>query len=114
MKKIISLNLSFVLLLLCGCAGTQENKDTRFMLDTVFSLTAACDSETLDGAFALCESYENLFSRTVKNSEVYTLNNSNGFIEVSDATLEIIQKAIYYSNASNGKFDITIYPVSSL
>ena len=114
MKKIISLNLSFVLLLLCGCAGTQENKDTRFMLDTVVSLTAACDSETLDGAFALCESYENLFSRTVKNSEVYTLNNSNGFIEVSDATLEIIQKAIYYSNASNGKFDITIYPVSSL
>ena len=57
MKKIISVNLTLVLLMLCGCAS-QENKDTRFLLDTVVSLTADCDSETLDGAFALCEDYE--------------------------------------------------------
>lgn len=114
MKKIISLNLSLVLLLLCGCASTQENKDTRFLLDTVVTLTAACDSKTLDGAFALCESYEKLLSRTVNGSDVYTLNNSDGFVEVSDDTLEIIQKSLYYADVSNGKFDITIYPVSSL
>ncbi len=114
MKKIVSLNLSLVLLLLCGCADTQENKDTRFLLDTVVTLTAACDSETLDGAFGLCETYEKMFSRTVENSEVYTLNNSDGFYEVSDDTLQIIEKAIYYGDLSNGKFDITIYPVSSL
>lgn len=114
MKKIVSLNLSLVLLLLCGCAGAQENKDTRFLLDTVVSLTAACDSETLDGAFALCESYEKLLSRTVEGSDVYRLNNSSGFVEVSDDTLEIVQKSLYYADISNGKFDITIYPVSSL
>lgn len=114
MKKIVSLNLSLVLLLLCGCAGTQENKDTRFLLDTVVSLTAACDSETLDGAFALCESYEKLLSRTVEGSDVYALNNSSGFVEVSDDTLEIVQKSLYYADISNGKFDITIYSVSSL
>ena len=90
MKKIVSLNLSFVLLLLCGCIA-QENKDTRFLLDTVVTLTADCDSETLDGAFALCESYEKLLSRTVEGSDVYALNNSSGFVEVSDATLEIVQ-----------------------
>lgn len=114
MKKIVSLNLSLVLLLLCGCTGNSENKDTRFLLDTVVTLTANCSNETLNGAFELCENYEKLLSRTVEGSEVYALNNSEGFVEVSDDTLEIIEKGLYYANLSNGKFDITIYPVSSL
>ena len=113
MKKIISVNLTLVLLMLCGCAS-QENKDTRFLLDTVVSLTADCDSETLDGAFALCEDYEKLLSRTKKGSDVYNLNTSTGFVEVDEHTVKIIEKAIYYGNLSGGKFDITIYPVSSL
>lgn len=114
MKKIISFNLSLVLLLLCGCTGMQENKDTQFMLDTVVSLTANCSSDTLDGAFSLCREYENLLSRTVKGSDIYTLNNSDGFVEVSADTLEIIKKSVFYAETSYGKFDITIYPVSSL
>ncbi len=113
MKKIISVNLTLVLLMLCGCAS-QENKDTRFLLDTVVSLTADCDSETLDGAFALCEDYEKLLSRTKKGSDIYNLNTSTGFVEVDEHTVKIIEKAIYYGNLSGGKFDITIYPVSSL
>lgn len=114
MKKIISLNLGLVLLLLCGCAATQENKDTRVMLNTVVSLTAACDSKTLDGAFELCENYENLLSRTVKDSDVYRLNQSSGFVEVSQHCKTIIEKSLFYANLSDGKFDITVYPVSSL
>ena len=113
MKKFVSLNLSFVLLLLCGCVA-QENKDTRFLLDTVVTLTANCSTETLDGAFELCETYEKLLSRTVKGSDVYKLNNSDGFCEVDNHTKTIIEKSIYYGDLSNGKFDITIYPVSSL
>ncbi len=114
MKKIVSLNLGLVLLFLCGCADTQENKDTRFLLDTVVTLTAACDSDTLDGAFTLCENYENKLSRTVSSSEVYALNNVDGFVDVSDDTKQIIGRAVYYSDLSGGKFDITIYAVSSL
>ena len=113
MKKIISLNLTLVLFLLCGCAE-QENKDTRFLLDTVVTLTANCDSDTLDGAFSLCEDYEKLLSRTKTDSDVYNLNNSSGFVEVSEHTQKVIEKAIYYGDLSGGKFDITIYPVSSL
>ncbi len=113
MKKILSLNLSLVLLLLCSCAP-QENKDTRFLLDTVVTLTANCSSEALDGAFALCKEYENLLSRTVEDSDVYKLNNSDGFVEVDTHTSNIIKQAICYGDLSGGKFDITIYPVSSL
>lgn len=113
MKKIVSLNLSLVLLLLCGCVA-QENKDTRFLLDTVVTLTANCDSDTLDGAFALCKQYENLLSRTVEGSDVYALNNSDGFVEIDEHTKKIIERAVFYGDLSGGKFDITIYSVSSL
>lgn len=84
------------------------------MLDTVVSLTAACDSQTIDGAFALCESYEKLLSRTAEDSTVYLLNNTDGFVTVDSHTEKIIEKAIYYGDLSGGKFDITVYPVSSL
>ncbi|MBR5472539.1 MAG: FAD:protein FMN transferase [Clostridia bacterium] len=114
MKKIISLNLSLVLLLLCGCAANQENSDTRFMLDTVVTLTATCNSETLDGAFLLCQDYEKMLSRTIEGSDTYNLNTSNGFVEVNEHTKNIIERSVYYGDLSNGKFDITIYPVSSL
>lgn len=114
MKKIISLNLSLVLLLLCGCNKSQENKETRFLLDTVVTLTAACNDDILDGAFLLCEEYEKLFSRTVSGSDVYNLNHSDAFVAVSPHTKAVIERAIYYGNLSGGKFDITIYPVSSL
>lgn len=113
MKKIISFNISLVLLLLCGCAP-QENKETKFLLDTVVSLTAVCDKDVLDGAFLLCEEYEQLLSRTVKGSDVYNLNCSDGFIKVDSDTENIIKKSIYYAELSGGKFDITIHPVSSL
>lgn len=113
MKKILSINLTLVLLMLCSCAP-QENKDTRFLLDTVVTLSASCDSDTLDGAFELCEKYENLLSRTKENSDIYKLNASTGFIEVDTHTANIIRQAIYFGDLSGGKFDITIYPVSSL
>ena len=113
MKKIISLNLSLVMLLLCGCVQ-QENKNTKFLLNTVVTLTANCSKETLDGAFLLCEEYEKLLSRSITESDVYKLNNSDGFIEVNDHTKKIIERAIYYGDLSSGKFDVTIYGVSSL
>lgn len=114
MKKIISLNLSLVLLLLCGCNAKEENKDTRFLLDTVVTLTADCNDDILDGAFALCEEYENLFSRTVEQSDVYKLNSTDGFVTVDERVKNVIEKAIYYGDLSGGKFDITVYPLTSL
>ncbi len=113
MRKILSFNLSLILLFLCGCAS-QENKDTRFLLNTVVTLTATCSDETLDGAFLLCEEFEKMLSRTVNGSDVYKLNNANDFVEVNNHTKNILEKAIYYGDLSGGKFDITIYPVSSL
>ncbi len=105
--------MAIVLLLLCGC-GAQENKRTQFLFDTVVTLTADCGDEVLDGAFELCREYEQLLSRTVEGSDVQRLNSTDDFVEVSHHTRAIIDRSLYYSQMSNGKFDITIYPVSSL
>lgn len=114
MKKFLSVLLPLVLCCACGCADTQENKDTRFLLDTVVTLTADCDDKTLDAAFSLCQKYERLLSRTETDSDVSRLNSSQGFCEVSEDTRKIVEKGVYYGALSDGKFDITIYPVSTL
>lgn len=113
MKRFLLFCLFPLIISLCGCENT-ENTETRFVLDTVATITANCDSKTISGAFSICEDYEKLLSRTVKGSDVYTLNNTNGFSEVSSETIEIINRSLYYSKITDGKFDITVYPVSSI
>lgn len=115
MKKSVTLPMMLILLLLCGCnSGERENSETRFLLDTVCTLTADCEGEVIDGAFSLCEELERTLSKTVKDSEVYRLNNTEGFVSVSEDTLKTVERALYYADLSGGKFDITIAPVSEL
>ncbi len=104
-----------ILLLLCGCnSGETENSETRFLLDTVCTVTADCGDDIINGAFSLCENLERTLSKTVTDSDVYKLNNTEGFVSVSDGTLKTVERALYYSDLSGGKFDITIAPVSAL
>ncbi|MDO4607635.1 MAG: FAD:protein FMN transferase [Clostridia bacterium] len=114
MKKIFVTLSALVICLSCGCTETYENSDTQFLFDTVVTLTADCDDKTLESAFSLCRNYEYLLSRNIKDSDVYKINHASGECRVSDDTAKILKKAIYYGDLSNGKFDITIYPVSSL
>lgn len=114
MKKSFSVCLILLLLSLCGCDRNTEISDTRFALDTVVTITADCDLQTLDGAFSECSNFEKLLSRTVENSDVYKLNNSEGFTEITSHTLSIIERSLYFSEISGGKFDITVCPVSML
>lgn len=103
-----------LLLLLCGCKADEVNTETRVLLDTVVKLTADCDRDTLIGAFDLCSEYEDILSRTKSGSDVFLLNGSDTPVTVSDSTVEIIKKAVYYSDLTNGLFDITVCPVSEL
>lgn len=115
MKKSVTLPMMLILLLLCGCnSGETENSETRFLLDTVCTVTADCGDDIINGAFSLCENLERTLSKTVTDSDVYKLNNTEGFVSVSDGTLKTVERALYYSDLSSGKFDITIAPVSAL
>ena len=115
MKKNITLPMMLILLLICGCnSGETENSETRFLLDTVCTVTADCGDDIINGAFSLCEDLERTLSKNVKDSDVYRLNNTEGFVSVSPDTLKTVERALYYSELSGGKFDITIAPVSAL
>ncbi|MPQ43339.1 FAD:protein FMN transferase [Clostridium tarantellae] len=88
-----------------------------FYLDTIIDIKIfdKSNEDILQKAFQLCDYYENIFSRTKKGSEIYNLNKSGiSGLKVSDETLEVIKKGIYYSEKSNGSFDITIAPISNL
>ena len=115
MKKITSLSMAIICLLLIGCNEKPKNlKSSRFMLDTIVTLDINCDQKTLEEAFLLCEKYENLLSKTRKNSDVYKLNNADDYITVSKDTIKIIKRSVYFSGLSGGLFDITICPVTNL
>ena len=107
--------MAIICLLLIGCNEKPKNlKSSRFMLDTIVTLDINCDQKTLEEAFLLCEKYENLLSKTRKNSDVYKLNNADDYITVSKDTVKIIKRSVYFSGLSGGLFDITICPVTNL
>lgn len=110
MKKLFILTL-ILALLLCGCASQKTN--TQILMDTVCTVTADCDEETLSGVFELCEKYDRLLSRHKPESEVSMINHYDE-LELSPETLEILVQAIYYCQKTGGKYDITITPASDL
>lgn len=86
------------------------------MMTTVVTVTIYGGSdEILDGAMELCEHYENLFSRTIDDSDVSNINLSGGSpVAVSHDTAELINESLEISRDSGGAFDITVLPLSEL
>ena len=73
----------------------------------------------MDDALAICDKYENIFSRTKESSELYNLNHktlpqNDGAFTVSSDFADLVSKGLYYSRLSGGGFDITIEPISSM
>jgi len=121
MKKMRVLALLMMLacmLNLTGCASAQQKKQTAigFYLDTVITLTAYVDdAAVLNDALEECGRYERLLSRTVEGSDVWRINHSGGKpVEVSDDTVILLQTARRVSAYSDGAFDVTIAPVSTM
>lgn len=124
MKKIQrSLFLILLLLLLAGGGlyfSIQNAKQTpisvqELHLNTLVTVTlyGTDRTELLDGAMQLCDHYEKLFSRTLPESEIYRLNHGE-ISEVSSETADLIRTGLSYGELSDGAFDISIEPVSSL
>ena len=103
--------------------STEPVQKNGFYLDTVCNLTIydmkdmseENANKVIEEAFALCEKYENMLSKTRKGSDVYKINHASGAeVECSDETIFVIKKAIKYGELSNGRFDVTIGQVTDL
>lgn len=119
MKRILILFITILYIFnITGCSAKEKEKlsMTGVYFDTIVSIDIwGGNPDILDHCRQLCEHYEQLFSRTIATSEVAKINAANAQpVTVSDETADIIQKALYYCELSNGKFDITIAPLSEL
>lgn len=109
--------------ILQGCAGKKTEPVTKqsFYFDTVCAISVynmdqmseENANKAIDDAFALCRHYESLLSRTKEGTDIYRINNAGGeSVECDPETIEVIRKGLYYSELSEGKFDITIGKLS--
>jgi len=87
------------------------------LLNTVVTIQLydTTDYNLLHECFALIDRYENIFSKTKEGSEVYNINHSpETSFTVSDELRELLELSLSYSALSEGAFDITVAPLTSL
>jgi len=110
--------LALILNLTCvGCSkqNTEISKSGTYF-DTVITITLYEDSpKILDGCFALAQKYDNYFSTTTPSSDIAKINSHAGeFVTVHAETRKLIEKSLYYSEITDGNFDITVGHLSDL
>lgn len=119
MKYIRLFCLLLMLLVFSGCSFSSKEpiQKTGFHFDTVISITIYDNNneELLNNCFSYCEAFETLISRTKPGSDISRINAADGQpVTVSDTTIELLKLGIEYGDLTNGAFDITIAPVSTL
>lgn len=105
----------------CGCKGIKEEySKSGFAFDTVIGISIYDNDKNhadkvLTESMNLCDYYDSLFSINNPDSDIYKINHSDGeSVKVSVETLNLIKKSIYYSEISDGLFDITVEPLYEL
>jgi len=98
---------------------TEPVSRTDFLLNTFVTITLydSDDEEILQGCMDLVRDYENQFSKTIESSEIYRLNHRSPdetTFSLSEDTAQLIREGLFYSEASDGAFDLTIEPLSTL
>jgi thiamine biosynthesis lipoprotein len=123
LKKAFALLLfcSSALLFSCGPAKEKLYKETRTSMYTIVSITVSSDSEekaktAIDKAFNELDRLAGLLNFYSEDSEVSMINKNAGDkpVKVSPETLEIIEKALYVADNTEGAFDITVGPLVRL
>ncbi len=101
-----------LLLSLCSCSRTSH---TFFTMDTVADVTIySGDASRIAEMIELCGRYDALFSYTNEYSDVYRINHADGWVAVSDETIDVINQALHYCALTDGAFDITLGGVAEL
>lgn len=112
---------SLVFIFITGCANQPLYKETRIVMDTFGEISCYGPSKAdavkaMDAAFKEMERIEHVFSKFNKDSEISRINSQAGAEDVitNPEVLKLIQDSIYYSNISEGSFDITVGPLMQI
>jgi len=108
---IFLVTLSF--LQISGCSQAKFIKQTRLIMNTIVTIEADAPVRVVEEAFNEMRRIDSLMNEFDPESEVSLLN-QKGEIEVSPETKEVIQRAIEFSEITEGTFDITCRPICNL
>lgn len=103
-----------------GRPASVEYSLNDFYFDTVISIrfyAGENGNELTDGCRSICDEIQETFSRTDEDSELYAVNHrapEQDLVEVSAPLAELVTKGLEYYELSDGRFDITIAPLSEL
>ena len=118
MKKVLFLlflTLSVGVLSGCENKSVKSVSGTGFYFDTIVSFTiyGTDDESIIDTLFTICENGEYFFSVSQNDGELYRLNKGES-TTVDEWLYKCVYRAIYFSELLDGKYDISIRPVSKL
>jgi thiamine biosynthesis lipoprotein len=117
---IISIITAILLMCITEYAGPSVIERTEQMMGTYATITIIDGDTTranlaMDAAFDEIKRVEELMSRYNESSEVAFLNRAGtNWTALSHDTIYMLKKAEYYSEISNGSFDITCNPLLDL
>lgn len=102
----------------CREGQPEEVRADMFALDTyiTFTLFGGDAQKGIDAAKARIQEIEETMSVHVPGSDVDRINQQAGIapVRVGADTFFVVQKAVQYSAATQGAFDVTIYPIQQL
>ena len=111
----------FITLAVVGCKPNAQKPYARsnFLLGTTVDILLydSKDSTAIDEAFDRIREIENKMTiNTEGTSEIIALNEASGLsdVKVSPDTFFVLEKGLYYSDLTSGKFDITVGPIVKL
>lgn len=110
---IISIICLTIILSSCSESSTPVEK-SLFALDTYITMTSygSGSEEALEQASNTITKFEELWSVTDENSEIYKVNHANGeTINIRDETFNIIDFSLDISQKTDQAFNITLYPI---
>lgn len=120
MKKIIAFFCMVTIISLTSCSLSQQKPYTSevFVMSTyVTQQIYGKNGETaLNNVKKLLNDLEKELSLFIENSDIDKINKNAGIkaVNVNDYTFNLVKTAKKYSELSNGKFDITIAPLTLL
>lgn len=117
----IFFSAALLLLIFSGCskADLKKHEYTGLRMNTVYRIVFYSNlneqeaRKISDGAFALCAELETNYSSLITNSIIWKINAGAG-AEIDPVTYSLLKKALYLSELTSGKYDITVYPLMKL
>lgn len=118
MKHIKKLILIISVFLCTGCQNesVQPYTVSDFMFNTYVSITVygGENVEIARKALELGREYEQVFSRTIPDSDLSYINTQKRASGINQDLYELIQTGLYYCELTDGSLDISIAPLTSL